>query len=162
MRRRDLFQLVIVSALALGLKGRTSVLASAAQEGLRIPAPMEPWDKVEFSYAADQQSYPGIAVRLPAKANAKQGELYTVCRICPHQGCPLNYETEYRKVGDMVGASLENPVFFCHCHMSIFDPAQRGKVVYGPANRPPWTFSFRAEKSEIVITGVEKGIGQFR
>lgn len=122
---------------------------------------MKPWEKVEFSFAKQEQIYPGIAVRLPKiSGGGEAGEIYAACRVCPHQGCQFNYETDFGKIGDLVGVTLENPVFFCRCHMSIFDPAQKGKVLFGPANRSPWLFSVRIEKDEMIVTGVEDGAGQ--
>lgn len=164
MERRGFLQFSLLSALTLAWKGPKRLFAFPTPEGVRVQMPVRSWEKVEFSYTSGQQTYPGIVVRLPRKADAANndpGEIYAACRICPHQACLFNYEMEYRKIGDMVGVTLENPVFFCRCHMSIFDPAQKGKVIFGPANRPPWRFSIRLEKNEMIIDGVEEGVGQF-
>jgi Rieske Fe-S protein len=50
-----------------------------------------------------------------------------------------------------------NPMLVCTCHQSVFDPAQGGKVLDGPAPRPPWTFDFIIEKGRIVIKDLEPG-----
>lgn len=163
MKRRNFLRFSVFSFLALGFEKAKPLSPLAASEGIRTPAPVKPWEKVDFSYTSGSQTYPGVAVRLPkitGGAGGERGEIYAACRICPHQGCQFNYEMDFGKIGDMVGATLENPVFFCRCHMSIFDPAQKGKVLFGPANRPPWVFSIRIEKNEMVITGVEEGAGQ--
>lgn len=163
MERRNFLQFSFLSALTLGLKSPMRLFASASSEGVRVPAPIQPWEKVDFSYPSGQLIYPGVAVRLPSKFNtagSDPGDIYVACRICPHQACLFNYELEYRKIGDMVGVALANPVFFCRCHMSIFDPAQKGSVIFGPASRPPWSFSIRLEKNEMVVTGIEEGAGQ--
>jgi Rieske Fe-S protein len=39
----------------------------------------------------------------------------------------------------------------------MFDPADGGKVIGGPAPRPPWVFEFVVDKGRIVITGLEPG-----
>jgi len=164
MERRGFLRFSLLSAVTLVLKGRQRLFADPGPSDIRIQAPLRPWQKAEFSYTLGQQTYPGIAVRLPGKSDATRnepGEIYAACRLCPHQACLFNYEMDYRKTGDVVGVTLENPVFFCRCHMSIFDPAQQGKVITGPANRPPWRFSIRLEKNEVIIDGIEEGVGQF-
>ncbi len=163
MERRGFLQFSLLSTLTLALKGPKHLFAFAGPEAIRAPLPKQPWEKVEFSYARGPQVYPGIAVRLPDKPDAAAGlpEIYAACRVCPHQGCLFNYEVDYSKIGDITGSTLNNPVFFCRCHMSIFDPAQKGKVISGPANRPPWSFSLRLDNNELIIEGVEKGVGEF-
>ncbi len=163
MERRGFLQLSLLSALTVALKSLRRPLAFAGAEGVRVPLPKQPWEKVEFNYASGQQVYPGVAVRLPNKPDAadKTPAIYAACRICPHQGCLFNYEMDYGKIGDIVGVTLRNPVFFCRCHMSVFDPAQKGSVLFGPASRPPWSFSVRLDKNEMIVDGVEKGVGQF-
>jgi Rieske Fe-S protein len=122
-----------------------------------VAAPVKPWAKVEFTYAGPEREFPGVAVRLPEKSG---GGLCAVCRICPHQGCVFGYETDYETVGGIIGKDLENPVFFCRCHMSTFDPTQGGAVLYGPTLRPPWRFTVREEGGEMIVTALEPGAGQ--
>ena len=45
----------------------------------------------------------------------------------------------------------------CTCHQSVFDPAEGGKVLGGPAPRPPWVLDFSVEKGKIVIKDLEPG-----
>lgn len=47
------------------------------------------------------------------------------------------------------------PVLVCPCHASIFDLSDGGKVLFGPAPRPPDRFKFRIEGEKIVVTGLE-------
>ena len=161
MERRDLLHITLLATVSLILKGPFRAFAAPENEKLRLQAPVNPWDKVDFTYKVGERGYPGTAVRLPKRVGSEPGEIYAACRICPHQGCQLNYEMDFGKIGDLVGVTLENPVFFCRCHMSIFDPAQKGKIAFGPANRPPWFFSVRLEKSEMIIEEVERGVGEF-
>ncbi|MGE5538470.1 MAG: ubiquinol-cytochrome c reductase iron-sulfur subunit [Gemmatimonas sp.] len=124
-----------------------------------MAAPAKAWETVDFTYERDGREFPGIIVRLP---EGQAAPFYAACRICTHQGCAFGYETNYRQVGDIVGVDLENPVFFCRCHLSVYDPAHAGRVVSGPAPRPPWQFSVRAEGSDLVVTGLEAGAGDIK
>lgn len=138
--------------------GLFSILAPRrrAQAAARVAAPAQPWAISEFEYEAEGKTFPGLAVRLPG---ADRG-LYVACRICPHQGCIFGYETDYELVGDVVGKDLSNPVLFCRCHMSVFDPAQGGRVLNGPAPRPPWTFAAEEKDGEVLISSIESGAGE--
>jgi Rieske Fe-S protein len=143
-----------VAAAAVSVFSRR---ARAAETELRVAAPIQPWDKVEFTYPGAQREFPGVAVRLPEKSG---GGLCAVCRICPHQGCVFGYETDYATVSDIVGIDLDHPVFFCRCHMSTFDPAAQGHVLFGPSRRPPWRFTAREEGGEMIVTAIEAGAGE--
>lgn len=52
---------------------------------------------------------------------------------------------------------LTAPVLACPCHRSAFDPAAAGKVLGGPAPRPPYRFSIRLAGPEAIVEDVEKG-----
>jgi Rieske Fe-S protein len=143
-----------------GLAASLSVLVGVrrARAAIRVAAPTKPWDISEFEYEAEGKTFPGFAVRLPGGDRG----LYVACRICPHQGCIFGYETNYELVGDIIGRDLPNPVLFCRCHMSVFDPAQGGRVLNGPAPRPPWTFTAEEKEGEVVISSIETGAGEIR
>jgi ubiquinol-cytochrome c reductase iron-sulfur subunit len=52
-------------------------------------------------------------------------------KICTHAGCAIAL---YRKP---TFAPVEpRPALVCPCHYSTFDPADGGKVLFGPAGRP--------------------------
>ena len=62
--------------------------------------------------------------------------------------------------------SAKNPLFACPCHLSVYDPLQSqdvsgkmlaGKVVSGPAPRPPRHFTYDMKGSKLVITALEAG-----
>lgn len=129
-----------------------------ARAAVRVAAPAKPWDISEFEYEAEGKTFPGLAVRL----SGADRSLYVACRICPHQGCIFGYEADYELVGDIIGQDLPNPVLFCRCHMSVFDPAQGGRVLNGPAPRPPWTFTAEEKEGEIIISSIETGAGEIR
>jgi ubiquinol-cytochrome c reductase iron-sulfur subunit len=52
-------------------------------------------------------------------------------KICPHAGCAVSL---YRK--PTFPDVQPKPALVCPCHYSTFDPAQNGKVLFGPAGRP--------------------------
>ncbi len=86
-------------------------------------------------------------------------------RICPHLGCIYNYVPNYKEVTAGYGGYLPPParqhaLMACPCHLSIYDPADRqvpGRVVSGPAPRPPRTFLFEVQGENIVVTDLEPG-----
>jgi Rieske Fe-S protein len=149
----------LVAGLAAGLSCRATAAADAGSQPVRAKLPKEPWEKVDFTYARGGRSFPGTAVRLPGK-DGEAGALYAACRVCPHQGCTFGYETNYRTVGNIVGKDLENPVFFCRCHMSVYDPLQDGRVLNGPSTRPPWRFAVEENDGELLVTELEEGAGE--
>jgi ubiquinol-cytochrome c reductase iron-sulfur subunit len=51
-------------------------------------------------------------------------------KICTHAGCAIAL---YRK--PTFRATQPGPALVCPCHYSSFDPAQNGKVIFGPAGR---------------------------
>ena len=125
-----------------------------------LTAPAKPWDATLFDVTARGRTLPGIAIRLPGSGDA-EGEIFSVCRICTHQGCVFGYETDYRVVGNIVDTRLVNPVLFCRCHLSVYDPAQGGRVLFGPAPRPPWRIAAREDAGALVIGAVEDGAGEY-
>ena len=56
--------------------------------------------------------------------NDPNGEVVVMSGKCTHLGCAFKWKENHRKFGK---------VFWCPCHLSIFDPA--GKVLDGPAPR---------------------------
>jgi Rieske Fe-S protein len=132
-------------------------------------------------------SVPGVVIRLPRKirlydpatgrgplAWARQigktpsvtdSDLVVFSRICPHLGCIFNYVPDYREITAGYGGYVPPPdrrhaLMGCPCHLSIYDPADPqvpGRVLSGPAPRPPRTFLFEVRGEDIVITDVEPG-----
>jgi arsenite oxidase small subunit len=122
---------------------------------------------------------PGVAVRLPyrirlplewARAIGKEpkvteSDIIVFSRICPHLGCIYNYVPNWREItagygGYMPPPQRQHALMGCPCHLSIYDPADRevpGRVLSGPAPRPPRTFLFEVQGERIVVTDVEPG-----
>lgn len=63
---------------------------------------------------------PAVLVRLP------DGEFAAYSAECTHQGCTVSY-----KIGASGGGYLG-----CPCHNSVFEPAEGGRAVSGPAEDP--------------------------
>lgn len=122
---------------------------------------------------------PGVAVRLPYKIRLPLGwardvglapkitesDIYICSRICPHLGCIFNYLPNWQDVTAAYGGYVPPPnrrhaLMACPCHLSIYDPADRdvpGRVLSGPAPRPPRTFIFEIQGENLVATAVEPG-----
>lgn len=103
---------------------------------------------------------PGFAVRLPdACGNPKTNYVEVYSRICPHLGCIFNFETDPQVVKRNYGGyTPPGPVFACPCHLSIYDLQQDGKVVSGPAPRPPYKFEFELQGEHVVVTAPPGGL----
>lgn len=103
---------------------------------------------------------PGFAVRLPETAGNKETQFIEVySRICPHLGCIFNFEKEPVVVAKNYGGfTPPGPVFACPCHLSIYDLAHDGKVISGPAPRPPYKFEFQIRGQDVVVTAPPKGL----
>lgn len=136
---------------------------------------------VEYSSRKFQGAkIPAFIVRLPDefitdKADPK-AKFVIVQRICPHLGCTFNF---IRNSEELAGGynykapAPFHPHFACPCHLSVYDPTRtqaisgtvsgkpfdklRGKVVSGPAPRPPRTMAFDIRGGKIVITDTEGG-----
>lgn len=130
----------------------------------------EPWIVQEFVYEQRNPEYtrqgsqlsriPGYLLRIPGKS-PDDYQFVAYSRICPHMGCIFKYvpdSEECEKSFNYVPPN-KTPMFACPCHLSVYDPLQAGKVVSGPAPRPPRTFVFELDKvaQTIVISNLEKG-----
>lgn len=130
----------------------------------------QPWDVKAFIFQQINVEYtprgrqtveiPGFAVRLPdASGNPKTRYVEVYSRICPHLGCIFNFETDPQVVKRNYGGYMpQGPVFACPCHLSIYDLEQDGKVVSGPAPRPPYKFEFELRGEEVVVTAPPGGL----
>ncbi len=123
---------------------------------------------------------PGVVIRLPQRMRlpwdwaaavgkpdlvGRESDIIAFSRICPHLGCIFNFVPNWREVTAGYGGYVPPPprrhaLMACPCHLSIFDPADRdqpGRVLSGPAPRPPRSFLYVVEGDQIVITDVEPG-----
>ena len=132
-------------------------------------------------------SVPGLVVRLPSQLTlydpatgrgplawareigkvpkVTESDIIVFSRICPHLGCIYNFVANWKEItagygGFVPAPSRQHALMGCPCHLSIYDPAdkqQPGRVLSGPAPRPPRTFLFEIQGENIVVTDVEPG-----
>lgn len=122
---------------------------------------------------------PGVVIRLPypirlpvgwakdigQEPKVTESDIIVFSRICPHLGCIYNYVPNYKEITAGYGgyappSQRQHALMGCPCHLSIYDPADRevpGRVLSGPAPRPPRTFLFEIQGPNIVVTVVEPG-----
>jgi len=94
-----------------------------------------------------------------------ESDLIIFSRICPHLGCIYNFVPNFKEVTAGYGGYLPPPprqhaLMACPCHLSIYDPADPqlpGRVLSGPAPRPPRTFLYEIQGENIIATDVEPG-----
>jgi len=120
-----------------------------------------PWTCLPFTFSQTYKEYnpegmevrkiPGFAVKLPT------GDVVAYSRICPHLGCIFNFVKDPEECAKGYNFKPEGPVFACPCHLSVYDIAQGGKVVSGPAPRPPRRFDIKKEGGKISIVSLEAG-----
>lgn len=101
--------------------------------------------------AMEVRRIPGFAVKLPT------GEIVAYSRICPHLGCIFNFVKDPAECQKGYNFLPQGPVFACPCHLSVYDIADGGKVVSGPAPRPPRKFDVKIEGDKISIVSLEAG-----
>jgi Rieske Fe-S protein len=134
-----------------------------------------PWSFKPFTFSQRSKEYtfrhfqaskiPGYVVRLPGE-KAGAPDFMIVSRICPHMGCVFNFLPDPAEAAAYNYPGADNPLFACPCHLSVYDPLQtqevagaqiRGKVVSGPAPRPPRIFEYDIKGDKLVITQLEAG-----
>jgi len=94
---------------------------------------------------------PGFIVKIPG------GDVVAYSRICPHLGCVFNFVKDPEECAKGYNYHPERPVFACPCHLSVYDIANGGKVVSGPAPRPPRSFSLKKEGDTYTVVSLEPG-----
>jgi Rieske Fe-S protein len=119
------------------------------------------WTCIPFMFNQSYKEYnpegmevrkiPGFAVKLPS------GDVVAYSRICPHLGCIFNFVKDPDECLKGYNYKPNGPVFACPCHLSVYDIAQGGKVVSGPAPRPPRKFDVKKEGEKISILSLEAG-----
>lgn len=91
-------------------------------------------------------------------------EIVAFSRICPYRGCILNYVPNPRAFNCGCGTKIKrcccavdalNPVMECPCDLSVFDLANEGRVIRGPAPRPARMFDLHRRKDKIAIVRLD-------
>ena len=105
------------------------------------------WSSVKFTLRDDDGSdMPCIVVRLPGDG------WYASSLICPHNKCTVMYVTDLDMVRDSFNAETRTPVLACPCHFSVFDVSQGGRVISGPAPRPPLQLHVAVRGSDVFVS----------
>ncbi len=150
-------------------RGTARAAAVSSSSQVAISQLSSPWSFVEVEFTKQikthrglqPSTFPGYIIKLPdviGKQLALKDNLYAISRICPHEGCVINFYKERDEVAFEVQVEgFPNPMLVCPCHKSVFDPAQGGKVLSGPAPRPPWTFEFVVDRGRVIIKDLEPG-----
>ncbi len=179
--RRDILKLIlgipVIATLLAVISPLTRYLKPTMKplnlmQGPDLPDSLKPviFDTSLFPNAFDAQSFnftqvnkeytaigsqirdiPGYAVKLPS------GDFAVYSRICPHLGCVFNFVPDPEDVAKGYNFKPNGPVFACPCHLSVFDIQQDGKVVSGPAPRPPRKFYYKVEDNKLIISDLESG-----
>jgi len=107
-----------------------------------------------------EESLPGLVIRLPDELAEKRGagvkgKFYLVNLHCTHERCVTAYLKDQSEVRAVADIEVKNPVAYCPCHRSVFDLAEEGKPIKGPAKQPLWKFEFDIQGDEIVVTGTD-------
>ncbi len=115
----------------------------------------EVWSAAEFSFA----ERPAIAVRLPGLVSGglslEDRHYAAFSRVCTHQGCTVSLNKNLEAVAVAFNYRSSQPVLTCPCHFSVFDPAQAGEAVSGPAVRPLRRVRLEQRGDELYAVGLE-------
>jgi len=143
-RRRLLLGLVSLPTLAAVSRAPAADAPPLAVIDQRALA--EPWAAVEFSFELEGERVPGIVVRLP------DDHWYASSLICPHAKCVARYFRDVAMAQDTFDVAAKNPVIGCPCHFSVFDVANGGKVISGPAPNPPQQFTVEVRAGKVFVS----------
>ncbi len=123
--------------------------ASAAEEFKLAVADQrtlaESWAAVEFTFEFEGERVPGIVIKLPGE------RWYASSLICPHAKCVVRYFTDVNVARDTFDVAAKNPVLGCPCHFSVFDVANGGKVLSGPATDAPLQLTVETRDGKVFI-----------
>ena len=94
---------------------------------------------VSFNYPLEET--PNILVKLGQQAQGAVGpdqDIVAYSQICQHMGCNYGFVAAGSSPACEVSTTYKasGPVGYCCCHGSIYDYANGGKVIGGPAPRP--------------------------
>jgi Rieske Fe-S protein len=159
-------------ARLIGL-GSNAAMAATPLKVAKISELKQPWDAARFAYRLTrrtkdvygkefnvEESIPGLVIRLPDELAEKRGggikgKFYMVNLHCTHERCVTSYLTDKGEIRALSATEAKNPVAYCPCHRSVFDLAEGGKVIKGPAKGSLWTFDFDIRGDDIVVTGLD-------
>jgi Rieske Fe-S protein len=142
-RRQLILGLVALPALA------ASDAVAADQSALAVvdqASVVKTWDAAEFTFQLDGEELPGILIKLADE------RWYASSLICPHAKCTTRYFKDVNVARDTFDVDVKNPVLGCPCHFSVFDVADGGRVIHGPAPNPPLQLAAVARDGKMIVS----------
>jgi arsenite oxidase small subunit len=136
----------LVSLPMLGAVSRATAAEESKVEVADEKAFAEPWAAVEFTFELEGERVPGIIIKLPG------GRWYASSLICPHAKCVTRYFSDVTVARDTFDVAAKNPVLGCPCHFSVFDVANGGKVISGPAPNAPLQLTVEARDGKVFVS----------
>lgn len=133
--------LPMAAVLPGAARGAEPVLAVVDQAKVAVA-----WSSAEFTFELDGERVPGIVIRLP------DARWYASSLICSHMKCVVRYFSDVAMARDTFDVEAANPVLGCPCHFSVYDVANRGKVVAGPAPSPLMQLVVEVRDGKLVVT----------
>lgn len=156
----------------LGL-GSNTAMAATPLKVAKVSELKQPWSSARFTYrlkvqtkdvykkdVVTEESLPGLVIRLPDELAEKRGggmkgKFSVVNLHCSHERCVTAYITDKSEIRAVSSVEAKNPVAYCPCHRSVFDLAEGGKAIKGPAKEPLWKFDFDVKGDDVIVTGVD-------
>jgi Rieske Fe-S protein len=150
--------------MLIGFSRQPSVRYARLTAPVRIPleAVKAPWRPVDFKVEAVAPSAAATQRRVllsGALFRRAMGdgppELSALCVTCTHEQCQVDFIAEPAKL-PRTDRVVTRPVFLCACHSSIFDAADEGAWISGPAPRGLYRFRARVDGDVVAIDEVEE------
>ena len=143
-RRRIVMGLI---AVPLAIVRASVVRAAPDQPVAHVSELAQPWSAVKFNLPdMDGGDMPCIVIRLPGD------KWYASSLICPHNKCTVMYVPDVNMARDSFNVETSTPVLACPCHFSVFDPAQGGRVLGGPAPGPPLQLRVEVRGNDLFVS----------
>ena len=143
-RRRIVLGLV---GIPLAIARASAARAAPDQVVAHLSDLAQPWSAVKFTLPdGDGSDMPCIIVRLPGD------KWYASSLICPHNKCTVMYVPDVNMARDSFNVETSTPVLACPCHFSVFDPAQSGQVIGGPAPNPPLQLRVEVRGNDVFVS----------
>lgn len=93
---------------------------------------LSPNQAFSFNVAGEGGAQPAVLVHM------EDGSWMAYSAVCTHAGCEVAYQ-------------LKSQQFGCPCHGSMFDPAEDGSVVQGPAEKPLQEIPVEASGGNVML-----------
>lgn len=131
-------------------KGQTIATADLAQDGVVVEA--WPKDPASGTVRSGSRLNRVLVLRIdPAGIDEKtapraaEGGILAYSAFCTHAGCFIeNYRPQEKAI-------------YCHCHNSMFNPRENGKVVSGPAKAALAGLPVKVEGDRLLVAGEFQG-----